>query len=117
MPGEPTPRDLILRPTSLEPGLYPADDDGEPRLVVRHASGRNYELIWCASGEGKFFVRVGDTLCERAYLRDVQTTFPSESPIKVVPVETDGYAELVRPSLRSKTRPAKAKKTKAGRKR
>lgn len=81
--------DLILRPTRLEPGQY--TEQGESFVVIRHTSGRLYQMIWCHAGEGRKYIRQGDTLFEHAFIKETQrivdATFEEVElpPARIVP--------------------------------
>ncbi len=78
-------RDLILRPSRLLPGVYQMDGSPAPFTVIDH-HGRNYELIWCGAGEGYKLAQPGDTVFERAFIRDQTVTYPRDA-LEEVPIK------------------------------
>jgi hypothetical protein len=103
------PRDLILRPTALEPGVYPSQDGKSDIVVIQHTSGRNYEMIWCKAGDANKYAQPGDTICPQAYIRNVETHYPADGPLVSEP------AKAAPPSKPAKSKPKNpaAKKAKA----
>jgi hypothetical protein len=92
-------RDLLLRPTDLEPGMYTAHDEEGPYafMVCAHTDGKTYEMFWCESGEGRQKVLPGDILFEGVYATGMSVDYPRDSGIEVtqVPVEAaSGYKLL-----------------------
>ena len=73
--------DIILRPTSQEPGFYDTDEGIIP--VVRHEDGKAYTMLFFAVGEAHKNLQEGDVLFLGAYLKGMTVTYPEGGPIVV----------------------------------
>jgi len=82
------PRDLLLRPTTLEPGIYTADTEEGPScfMVTRHQDGGAYEMIWCDAGEGASQRQTGDLLFTGVSFTGQTLWYPKDGPLGVEPV-------------------------------
>jgi hypothetical protein len=102
-------RDLILRPTPLEPGHYETEDKFA-FSVVRHENGRNYMMLWVSAGEGQKLAQPGDTVYENAFVSDHKVEYPPGGPVESTPIEVEPYPVGLLAAAPPKTKKAKAKK-------
>lgn len=110
--------DLILRPSTLKPGTYETEDKRAFVVVEHH--GRSYEMIWCHSGESHKIARPGDTVFERAFIRDHKVVYPpNNGVIETVPVESYpvDVLKVATPPPKKKKAASKARRTEPSKKR
>jgi hypothetical protein len=83
-------RDLIMRPTEREPGIYEYDD-GSAVMVAKHSDGKVYELLFVPAGEGKGECQAGDLLFEGVHIRGSMTEYDPNDAVIVESVELNPY--------------------------
>ncbi len=86
-------RDLLMVPTEHTPGHY--TEDGEPVMVARHNDGKNYMLLWYASGTGDaesdFDGERGDILLKDTYPTKLLHGSYSDEGVTVTAIDMTGH--------------------------
>jgi hypothetical protein len=73
------PQDLVLRPTTLDSGLY--EGEGGPFAVAKHSDGHNYLLLWFEAG--KAVTEPGDLLLQGVTLTDTMYDYGDAEGVTV----------------------------------
>ena len=79
------PSDLLMRPTTLPPGLY--DTGSNPFMVVRHRDGKNYLLIWCDPSDALASFLAGDILLKGVVATGLKVEYQEDSGVLVQELE------------------------------
>lgn len=65
-PAKPYTRDLVLRPTTMQPGIY-EDEDGDPFMVADY-NGSSHLLFWIDDASASELAP-GDTVLKGCYIK------------------------------------------------
>lgn len=91
-PGEPYTRDMILRPTTLSPGVYFINEDKTEATVIVEYKGEAYQQIFCEPGGTDRISAEGDLIFREVSLTKVETT---EAPRVLTDAELVALAAFV----------------------